>query len=197
MTADILDFAAETVERRPAWYALDLSKPCWEWPGRLDDDGYGRLDGRTAHRVIWERILRRKLPDGIHLDHVCQNKRCVNPAHMEPVTPKENQRRSRVIRGLKPKSAREPKPRPRRLVLGGVCSHGHVLTEALLAIRTDGLGRCRECCRISERARWPQKKQRRNERARAKASLTPASVVAKPPTPPRVARPAPEAGLPQ
>jgi len=71
---------------------------CWPWVGTISG-GYGvfrlgnRFAGNTgAHRFAYE-MLRGPIPKGLHIDHLCQNKRCVNPAHLEPVTLAENVRR--------------------------------------------------------------------------------------------------------
>jgi len=70
---------------------------CWEWQGYRDKKGYAlfRVDGRKvpAHRWAWMH-LRGEIPDGLHLDHVCENPPCVNPWHLDPVTPAENTRRA-------------------------------------------------------------------------------------------------------
>lgn len=70
---------------------------CIEFTGSRDHHDYGRLgkEGRTtgAHRAAYE-MVRGPIPDDLpHLDHLCRNPPCVNPAHLEPVTPKENTRR--------------------------------------------------------------------------------------------------------
>lgn len=71
---------------------------CWEWrsPKR---DGYGRfvVAGRyyLAHRWAYEAMVT-EIPAGLELDHLCVNPRCVNPWHLEPVTPLVNTRRSRA-----------------------------------------------------------------------------------------------------
>ncbi len=67
---------------------------CWLWTGsRAGGSGYGHFthDGVTllAHRFAYEHLVG-PIPDGLHLDHLCRVRHCVNPAHLEPVTPKEN-----------------------------------------------------------------------------------------------------------
>jgi HNH endonuclease len=70
---------------------------CWNWLG-YKRDGYGsahRDDGRTviAHRYVYE-LLVGPVPAGLELDHLCRNRPCVNPEHLEPVTRQENRRRA-------------------------------------------------------------------------------------------------------
>lgn len=70
---------------------------CWNWQGARQSRGYGSFGiapGRTAlaHRVAYEAMVG-PIPDGMTLDHLCENKVCVNPAHLEPVTREENTRR--------------------------------------------------------------------------------------------------------
>lgn len=66
---------------------------CWEWTGRLSDKGYGVVwvDGAWvgAHKYIYEYLVG-KVDDGLVLDHLCRNRKCVNPDHLEPVTVEEN-----------------------------------------------------------------------------------------------------------
>lgn len=70
---------------------------CWLWLRSLSSDGYGwaSLDDRTsqAHRLVYTLIVG-DVPAGLVLDHLCRVRHCVNPEHLEPVTPGENLRRS-------------------------------------------------------------------------------------------------------
>lgn len=69
---------------------------CWEWQGNKDHYGYGAfsLDGKhvKAHRVAYE-LYQAPIPTGLALDHLCENKACVNPAHLEPKLNADNVRR--------------------------------------------------------------------------------------------------------
>lgn len=75
--------------------------PCWLWLGGVTNSGYGKvgMPTRLAHRVAYELVVG-PIPDGLQIDHLCRVRRCQNPAHMEPVTARENQRRSRSVSGL-------------------------------------------------------------------------------------------------
>lgn len=71
-----------------------FATPCWVWQLATLPNGYGMDSGRQqgAHRVEWERV-HGPIPAGAHIDHLCRNRACVNPAHMECVTCAENARR--------------------------------------------------------------------------------------------------------
>lgn len=85
------------------WSKVDRSAACWEWTAaRNADTGYGVFwDGRgmaLAHRVAYQ-LTKGAIPEGLAIDHLCRNRGCVNPDHLEAVTPKENNRRAEVWLG--------------------------------------------------------------------------------------------------
>lgn len=87
-------------ERRIAARVRVDEDGCWNWKLRVTDDGYGlithKVNGKLrvvgAHRFSYEATLG-PIPFGLTLDHLCRNRRCVNPSHLEPVTNYENWRR--------------------------------------------------------------------------------------------------------
>ena len=101
------------------WPKVDASGDCWEWTAAINQStGYGYFhfvsDGRpsmeVAHRASW-RLLVGPIENGITLDHLCRNHKCVNPDHMEPVTNQVN-----IARGFSPSHV---------IKRSGVCSRGH------------------------------------------------------------------------
>ena len=78
------------------WARVEQSGDCWSWTGAKNDQGYGqiRVDGRIvyAHRFSYELHLG-SIPSGLQIDHLCRNRGCVRPDHLEPVTSAENTHR--------------------------------------------------------------------------------------------------------
>lgn len=89
-----------TPEERFFSYLAPVSEwdACWMWTNRQGAGGYGQFwIGKRiylAHRWVYE-FLRAPIPDGLKLDHLCSNPACVNPWYLEPVTQRENLRRSK------------------------------------------------------------------------------------------------------
>lgn len=84
----------DRIASKIAFVGSDAS--CWLWMAALTVKGYGEVsfEGRPhpAHRIVYQHLVG-PIPDGQVLDHLCRVRRCVNPAHLEPVTNRENLRR--------------------------------------------------------------------------------------------------------
>lgn len=107
---------------------------CWIWQGPLDC-GYGRFwaQGKTllSHRVAWEIAKNRKVPNGLQLDHLCRNRDCVNPDHLEPVTLAQNVLRGQGITAQN--------------LLKTACPEGHPYSGENLYQDKTGRRHCRTC----------------------------------------------------
>lgn len=143
--------ARAMAERLAEKIARNATTGCHEWTGGRKKDGYGFLWAKgkqqLAHRVSWE-LANGPVPAGKHLDHLCRNRACVNPAHLEPVTPQENVLRSPIA--LPAINARKLK-----------CDAGHDLSDDNLdpyAARKRGVRSCVTCARARWRAYYHRRK---------------------------------------
>ena len=82
------------------WRHVDDSGDCWEWKGTKDRKGYGQFTVNKkhffAHRWAYEALVG-PIAEGMVVDHLCRNRACCNPSHMEIVTPVENVKRGEGI----------------------------------------------------------------------------------------------------
>lgn len=122
------------------WQRVTPTGFCWEWGGTLTDEGYGVfMEAKRqykAHRRAYE-LLVSPIPNGLHLDHLCRNRGCVNPDHLEPVTPKVN-----YLRGFSPMAIAARRKH---------CVNGHEYTPENTRVCPDGGRDCRTCDRDRKR----------------------------------------------
>jgi hypothetical protein len=123
---------------------------CWRWTAHINSWGYGRFshEGRLwlAHRWAFVFVAEREIPDGLCLDHLCRNRWCVNPDHLEPVTFQENVRRGR--------SGQHQIEVAKTITH---CPAGHEYTPENTYVYTQGHRSSRRC-RACGRERWHARK---------------------------------------
>lgn len=124
-----------------------LNSPCWVVSG-TNAEGYGqiRVDGvnRGLHRVAYE-VWIGGIPDGLHIDHLCRNRACCNPQHLEPVSVRENSLRGNTL----------PAANARKVA----CPYGHPYDAENTSVIA-GKRNCRTCNRERMRRRRIERGQR-------------------------------------
>jgi hypothetical protein len=131
---------------REFWANVDKGEGCLIWTGSRYPKGYGRaimLGTEGAHRVAYI-LAKGPIPEGKQIDHLCRVKACVNPDHLEAVTPSVNTKR-----GLSP--AQITAINHRRKVEITHCPKGHPYFGDNLMVGRDGKRRCKTCRREQAR----------------------------------------------
>lgn len=120
------------------WRRVQVGAPddCWPITGYIGKGGYGsaQMDGRrtTAHRAAYV-LTNGPVDDTLEIDHLCKNRRCCNPRHLEAVTSRVN-----MLRSGAPSA---------RYAVARACVHGHPFTPDNTYIRPNGHRTCRQCNR--------------------------------------------------
>ena len=136
-------------QRLRLWEYFEGSKrgdtECWEWVGPRDRKGYARTGYGMAHRFVYERFVG-AIPDGHEIDHLCRNRACVNPAHLEAVTHRVNTIRSENFIGLHSRKTH--------------CVNGHELSGSNVKFVTQRGRGTRRLCVICDKDAHRRYKQR-------------------------------------
>ena len=129
--------------------STSISAGCWNWRAGKTGAGYGaiKISGRTlgAHRVAYELSSGKSIPEKMEIDHLCRNRACVNPEHLEVVTAKEN-----ILRGTCPAAFNSKKIH---------CPMGHPYSkENTIRTTSSATGTVRRICRICNKAAFHKRK---------------------------------------
>ena|SRR3990167_7096854 len=121
------------------WKKVQKTDGCWNWLGFIGPYGYGRFfespehRQKQAHRFAYIALVG-AVPNGLGLDHLCRNRACVNPAHLEPVTTRINLLRGKTITALNAAKTH--------------CKYGHEFNTENTHFNKQGFRNCRACDRI-------------------------------------------------
>ena len=135
---------------------IEVTGFCWNWLGPLNDRGYGQFrvgqQMMRCHRVLYEWLVA-DVPEGLVLDHLCENQKCVNPDHTVPKTQRANVQRGHGITAVNARKTH--------------CLNGHELSGDNLYVKPSGQRICRTCknneqqeARRSGRRPWTTRKKK-------------------------------------
>ena|SRR5882757_926961 len=99
------------------WKKVQKSEGCWIWTGAIQKGGYGSINlvrpprRQVAHRIAYE-FCKGPIPVGLTIDHLCRNRKCVNPEHLEAVTMGENTLRGFGMTAINARKTNCPKGHP-------------------------------------------------------------------------------------
>ncbi|MEV0884729.1 HNH endonuclease signature motif containing protein [Streptomyces microflavus] len=128
------------------WARIDKTPDCWTQTSSIAANGYGHfsigMQTVLSHRYAYEQLVG-PIPDDLVLDHLCRNRACVRPEHLQPVTNREN-----LLRGDSFSAKNAAKT---------ACNNGHAYDEANTYTRPDGTRDCRACRRDAV-ARYAERK---------------------------------------
>lgn len=133
------------VDRNGPWCS-HLKSNCWLWTASILPNGYGQFDHSTAHRKSYMITHPNEDVTGLHIDHQCRRLDCVNPSHLEAVTPTINVQRGYAVNVMVSLRKQEAE-------MATHCRNGHQRTSDSVYITPEGWKVCRECSNANARKR--------------------------------------------
>lgn len=137
----VMTLSSTPLQRIVSKIRITPDSSCWVWGGTCNRNGYGEIKiGKTryVHRVMYE-LLVGPISQGMQIDHLCRNRACCNPFHLEQVTQQEN-----VMRGFSPSAngARQTH-----------CNSGHLFDESNTFYNMKGHRICLKCRKLANQRR--------------------------------------------
>lgn len=144
---------ASTESRLLSKVEKDLETGCWNFTGSRLPSGYGILwNGKRptgAHRISFQ-LFRGEIPLSMEIDHICNNRACVNPDHLQAISHKENILKSSALMGVNARKTH--------------CKRGHPLDGENLHVTPLGARQCKACLRMHARNAKARRRNARNQK---------------------------------